>query len=906
MGIKTKKGRSTASAGSPEDEKIFATPPDSPGWGLVSTTSVPPKTSRARGYIEAVEKGVLRGWFINSAKPSDDEAIVEINGVVAGRVKANSYRDDLAAAKIGEGRHGFSFVVPDKWRDGKTHRFALKLASKNSAEPFLAATLASSGERYSLSGLIERVADGVVHGWASDLFQPDKRLTITIKRNGAVVGSGIANREREDLRAAGIGDGRYGFAIALEAEALSASPGSPREFIAVADGSYDGAVIGKVSLEAPAEAGRQAAGSVNGEVAGGAVLPEAALKKLRTVPNSAFYLNAKHRSDQDECRLGARKDEIRIQLDQPKGWIRLMHSLPSLQELLASDTAIRLSFLASAPFRFSVNIMDWHDSGQFRVVHRISKECFASAGENEFEFRVKARRLRSEWLDQIPRPLFIVFETSSAFTFAALQLDLKAIPEEEERIPYRRSDQPLSVQLAQINDALASYGKRNTNKWTLDMAEAAVRLECFETASALLRRVQVDQTHDEATRRQYLATFAEVAFAEGRIDDLRARLLEHKALVLKDDGLFSSLSMCFPQTEAMADFFGILPSGHANRSFLSKCDLGSATLRAMLSPQREHDDGQTDLLMASKFKSLGPDNYVRYWNTYLSRFGLAKISSVDLSKPNILTTIKFEASPQRDDGDKVSVIMSAYNAADTIAYAAHSILEQTYRNVELLICDDGSSDTTQAVLKPLAKNPRIRVFKSVKNQGTYNIRNALMEQARGRFITFQDSDDYAHPERIARQVDALKASSAKAAIGRWVRVRPNGDVVFFRDHRCLRLSVVSLMAERTAFSQLGDYRKVMCAGDSELYEQLRMLGGRVPFATLEMPLIFGLWSSRSMTQQSGLEATEDGFRSLARRRYAEISTRHRLLGAEIVPSEDVDAVNRESGIYRTDHGIKKV
>ena len=250
--------------------------------------------------------------------------------------------------------------------------------------------------------------------------------------------------------------------------------------------------------------------------------------------------------------------------------------------------------------------------------------------------------------------------------------------------------------------------------------------------------------------------------------------------------------------------------------------------------------------------------------------------------------------------------MSAYNSVDTVLYAATSIINQTYRNVELLICDDCSSDGTLQAMQLLAHHPAVRLFRSVANQGTYNIRNALLQQVRGRYVTFQDSDDLAHPERIARQVAALQASGARAALAKWVRVRPNGDIVFFRDHRCLRMSVVSIMAERSVYAEFNDYRTALCAADSELYERLRMVGGHRATTELDMPLIFGLWSAQSMTQQSGLEATEDGYRSVARRAYAEAAARHRLLGPDIVPSEEVDAINRQTGIFRANHGVRAI
>jgi hypothetical protein len=130
--------------------------------------------------------------------------------------------------------------------------------------------------------------------------------------------------------------------------------------------------------------------------------------------------------------------------------------------------------------------------------------------------------------------------------------------------------------------------------------------------------------------------------------------------------------------------------------------------------------------------------------------------------------------------------------------------------------------------------------------------------------------------------------------------------VFFRDQRCLRIAVVSLMAEKSVFDHCKGYRSVLCGADSEAYERIRTDFGGQAILMLDQPLIFGLWSARSLTQQSGLEATEDGYRSPARRRYAEAATRNRLMGQELAPSSGVDDINIANGIFREARGVSEV
>ena len=100
---------------------------------------------------------------------------------------------------------------------------------------------------------------------------------------------------------------------------------------------------------------------------------------------------------------------------------------------------------------------------------------------------------------------------------------------------------------------------------------------------------------------------------------------------------------------------------------------------------------------------------------------------------------------------KVSIIMTAYNAEQEITYSIQSILNQTYQNWELIIIDDGSIDNTYNIVQNI-NHGKIITIKNTQNTGTYASRNTAIEISTGQLITFQDADDYSHPERIEKQV----------------------------------------------------------------------------------------------------------------------------------------------------------
>ncbi len=88
----------------------------------------------------------------------------------------------------------------------------------------------------------------------------------------------------------------------------------------------------------------------------------------------------------------------------------------------------------------------------------------------------------------------------------------------------------------------------------------------------------------------------------------------------------------------------------------------------------------------------------------------------------------------------ISVIIPTYNRKKTIVRAINSVLKQTYKNWELLIIDDGSTDNTKSVLKKYLSNNSITYYKT-KNLGVCHARNFGIKNARGKYIAFLDSDD---------------------------------------------------------------------------------------------------------------------------------------------------------------------
>ena len=116
----------------------------------------------------------------------------------------------------------------------------------------------------------------------------------------------------------------------------------------------------------------------------------------------------------------------------------------------------------------------------------------------------------------------------------------------------------------------------------------------------------------------------------------------------------------------------------------------------------------------------------------------------------------------------VSVIMPVYNGEKYIAEAIDSILSQTFQDFELLIINDCSTDETISVIETYSDR-RIRVIHNDSNLGLARVRNKGIENAKGKYIAWLDSDDISFDTRLEKQVNLLENNSRIGMCGTWVK-----------------------------------------------------------------------------------------------------------------------------------------
>ena len=194
----------------------------------------------------------------------------------------------------------------------------------------------------------------------------------------------------------------------------------------------------------------------------------------------------------------------------------------------------------------------------------------------------------------------------------------------------------------------------------------------------------------------------------------------------------------------------------------------------------------------------------------------------------------------------VSVIIPTYNRAMKTGRAVASVLFQTYRDCEVIVVDDGSSDDTQEVLQRFGS--RIRVLVHEENRGVSAARNNGIRASQGPLIAFLDSDDYWFPEKVARQVAFFKHHpEAVACQGEelWIRkgrrvnpmakhLKPSGEI-FEPSLRLCLVSPSAVMLRRTLLDEVGLFDETLPA--CEDYDLWLRISCRYPVHLLPEPLL---------------------------------------------------------------------
>lgn len=214
-----------------------------------------------------------------------------------------------------------------------------------------------------------------------------------------------------------------------------------------------------------------------------------------------------------------------------------------------------------------------------------------------------------------------------------------------------------------------------------------------------------------------------------------------------------------------------------------------------------------------------------------------------------------------ESGPLVSVVLTAYNEEDCLPLAVHSLLGQSWRNLELIIVDDASTDGTLAVAHALAaEDARVRVVSMDSNSGTWRAKNVGFGHCRGEFLTLHDADDWSHARKIELQLrPLLEALELQATTSSFCRVDQVSGLPFTRNAcNYQRWNPSSLMFRRGVLDEIGNFLDRLLGSDGEYVARIETRYGAQAHRRLRLPLSIGYQRPTSLSNR--FRNSQDGGR----------------------------------------------
>jgi len=169
----------------------------------------------------------------------------------------------------------------------------------------------------------------------------------------------------------------------------------------------------------------------------------------------------------------------------------------------------------------------------------------------------------------------------------------------------------------------------------------------------------------------------------------------------------------------------------------------------------------------------------------------------------------------------VSVILPTYNRAHLIGRSIQSVLDQTYRDFEIIVVDDGSTDNTEEVINSFI-DTRIRYVRHQQNKGAGAARNTGIKLVKGKYIAFQDSDDEWLPTKLEIQMKAFDIASSDVGViyTDMLRIKKDGAIKYWHsptvtygnlinpitlDYQMWGIGIQSTLIKKECFDEAGHF-----------------------------------------------------------------------------------------------------
>jgi len=184
----------------------------------------------------------------------------------------------------------------------------------------------------------------------------------------------------------------------------------------------------------------------------------------------------------------------------------------------------------------------------------------------------------------------------------------------------------------------------------------------------------------------------------------------------------------------------------------------------------------------------------------------------------------------------VSIIITNYNNEKYLYKCISSAINQSYKNIEIIIIDDKSTDSSLDIIRSFLYDSRVNVYKNSVNMGTYWSKNSMLSKINGDFVTMLDSDDYDDNLKIEKQVNEFLTNESLNIVT--VNYQKDDKVIF---------GWPSMMFRKKVFNDVGFYDSVRFGADSEFYDRCVKFYGKNTIKHIGEVLQYGFVHEGSLT-----------------------------------------------------------
>lgn len=329
----------------------------------------------------------------------------------------------------------------------------------------------------------------------------------------------------------------------------------------------------------------------------------------------------------------------------------------------------------------------------------------------------------------------------------------------------------------------------------------------------------------------------------GMTTDLRLRA---EALKTDDEKRKAAASIMAFAPDLACELFSQIETSVLHAAALSTLERFTEAREILKASKRQTNSNDNLLLLEANCGLLAP---LRALNRCLYNADLQTLD-IDEQHPQAAFSFRAKTIKHVKEGPKVTIIMAAYNTELYAEKSITSLLNQTWQNIEVIAVDDASKDNTLSILKRISEqDSRLKIIQQRDNQGPYAARMRAIKIATGKFITCHDSDDWAHPQRVERQVKPLLENQKLiATTSNWVRMTASNKFYARRSWPLIHHNPASPMFRKDiVLNTIGGFDVVRAGADSEFYQRLKVAFGVNRIKQVSGILALGAHRSDSIT-----------------------------------------------------------